>query len=405
MIAEPKPPMGLGSEAAWHRQLLRWIQGWFVLSIEDYRVTETTNGRVFKKISGQSAKTPPFTQEKGMFPFRIYKPDPLPPDGFAYVVTFDEDGNAIPAKIDSTNPTDFTASPPTINPTTDAWRFWRVRGGEVEVRPYYSLIIPQYYWGGMENGALRTCYPDYTDSAFPFTGGYPYLQYDDLTDGGGYVLIIPNITGTYNSNDDVDYVGNILFSIWIEIIPDASEYESVSVSIKGKRFSIPANMGDIVGANQFTPFPANSPFVIPIGIVGSKGASYIGSTDPYNLLVEQIVSANIINRWSPGMFGGDIDSYGSIPGALCYRGDWNIDDSIQDMVFYPGDVVRICNTITGTDTISYHALQFTGTPYGGTRSYLYNYMLFMATTICFTSDPSADNNFICISACGTLIRP
>ena len=53
MIAEPKPPSGLSPEASWHRQLLRWVKGWFVLSIEGYRITETTNGRVFKKESMQ----------------------------------------------------------------------------------------------------------------------------------------------------------------------------------------------------------------------------------------------------------------------------------------------------------------------------------------------------------------
>jgi hypothetical protein len=98
------------------------------------------------------------------------------------------------------------------------------------------------------------------------------------------------------------------------------------------------------------------------------------------------------------MFGGNIDSYGSIPGQLCYRGGWNIDD-IQDQVFYPGDIVRVRNTIT----ISDQALQFTGTPYGGTRSCLYTYILFMAQAICFTSDPTADSNFLCISSCGTLV--
>jgi hypothetical protein len=61
VIAEPKPPSGLSSEASWHRQLLRWIKGWVVLSIEGYRVAETTNGRVFKKESMQ----PPLTKGGG----------------------------------------------------------------------------------------------------------------------------------------------------------------------------------------------------------------------------------------------------------------------------------------------------------------------------------------------------
>ena len=401
MISWPAPPGGLSTEASWFRKLLMACRQTEILPGVGYRVKETSNGRILDILK---QPVPSFTQVPGMHPFRIYKPNPLPPDGFNYAYTFDEDGTAIHAKIDLTNPTDFTSSPPTINPTTDAWRFWQVRSGEVEVRPYYSIIGLDYYWGGLTNGALRTIIPSLTDGAFPFSDGYPYLQYDDPATASELVLIIPNITGTYDTNDVVDYVGNILFSIWIEIIPDTSEYEFPNVILKGIRFSIPANMGDLVGADQFTPFPASSPFVIPIGIIGSKGAGYLGSTDPYNLLVEQIVSANIVNRWPPGMFGGDVDSYGSIPGQLCYRGDWNIDD-IQDQVFYPGDVVRVCNTITGTDTISYHALQFTGTPYGGTRNYLYNYMLFMATTICFTSNPTVDSNFLCISSCGTLVRP
>jgi hypothetical protein len=61
MIAEPKPPSGISAEASWHRQLLRWVKGWFVISIEGYRITETSNGRVFKKESIQ----PPQITTKG----------------------------------------------------------------------------------------------------------------------------------------------------------------------------------------------------------------------------------------------------------------------------------------------------------------------------------------------------
>ena len=49
MIGEPKPPSGASPEAAWHRQLLDWVKGWRVLSIEGYREEQTTSGRKFNQ--------------------------------------------------------------------------------------------------------------------------------------------------------------------------------------------------------------------------------------------------------------------------------------------------------------------------------------------------------------------
>jgi hypothetical protein len=83
------------------------------------------------------------------------------------------------------------------------------------------------------------------------------------------------------------------------------------------------------------------------------------------------------------MYGGDIDSYGNIPGQLCYRGNWDTDD-IQDMVFYPGDVIKKNSTLTFPDK-------------NNVTRYFTGYNLYMSSAICFTDDPSSDGSFTRIS--------
>ena len=70
-------------------------------------------------------------------------------------------------------------------------------------------------------------------------------------------------------------------------------------------------------------------------------------------------------------------------GALSYRGDW-INDDIQDMVFYPGDVITWTRNLLVSVPIT-----------GGVEVPLVSQ--YMATAICFTDDPSDDDNFTIIS--------
>ena len=370
MIAEPKPPSGLSAEASWHRQLLRWVKGWFVLSIEGYRITETTNGRVFKKESVSVAPSTPFTQVPGMHPFRIYKPNPLPPDGTA-VTTFDSSGNPVAAIVNSLIPTNESAIPPTYNPLTDAWRFWCVRNGMVEIRPWFKYFDYDSTLAAGAEIAENNSFLFYvwtgTDDINPVDSYLPYDSPVTYPQSSGTILVIPGVPVVTEAG------GFIAFSIWLEITPDTADYGGdLGLAIKGWRTD-----GEI-GTN---PFPDSSSLIIPIGYMESNIAPFFvgGQIDTYNLIVSQYVFDHIRNRWPPGMYGEN-----GI-GALSYRGDWDADD-IQDMVFYPGDVIRkkaVVN-VSGNNDWFFDAVS-----------------LYMSNGICFTDDPEFDDNFTWISGAVT----
>ena len=320
-----------------------------------------------------------------MFPFRIYKPDPLPPDGTA-VTTFDSNGAQVAAIVDSTVPTDagftnggtWAVTPPPVNPTTDAWRFWNVRTGLVEVRPWFSVI--QLF---TDVGQLQGNYSEWdfvwsgTDGVYP--QNWPSTEFDDPTTiadygQGGTTLVIP---GTPASN-------GIGFSAWIQVVPDEDEYGYVEVAIMGNTWHSTTADSE--------PFPDLSPLVIPIGLIITSSYSD-GMHTATDLTVWQLTFDHILNRWPPGMWSaGYIQTnpqtglpetipggVGSV-GALSYRGDWDADD-IQDMVFYPGDVIKVTVQML----------------IGGGTDFWPLVNLYMSNAICFTDDPTDDGNFTLIS--------
>jgi len=329
--------------------------------------------------------TPPQTQvqvEPQLSPFAIYKINP-PPDGNPYAITFDESGNQISITIDSTVPTDFTAMPPTVNPRTDAWRFYQVRSGYVEVRPYFS--IPDDFLLNYTN-SYALLYPvfDYTDAVTPYgllAGGTYGRQWDApyKTTIGNNVpvpIVIPS-----NPSGDLDFDGNILFSLWLTIIPDADSFSLVNITLNGWRWA-----ADVGGGYNLSPFPYPSPNIIQLGIIKSSQANTsTPPATPYDLVVDQMQSGHVVNRYSPGMLGFSISSannppgYGDvIPGALVYRGNWQDDASINDSVFYPGDFVSYRQT--GRTILTTHTVTET--------------VLLMCVAMAFTSDPITDVNFI-----------
>jgi hypothetical protein len=393
MIAEPKPPSGLSSEASWHRQLLRWVKGWFVLSIEGYRVTETTGGRVFKKESVSVIPSTSFTQVPGMHPFRIYKPNlsSLMPNVYSQQPTgviFDSSGNPSSIAIDFTTPTNL---PVTVNPTTDGWRFYAIRNGIVEVRPFYGSTFENpddssdfsgtrgmnNYAGGMDiflkvNGMVDP--PDFfcTDGITPsitnpiFSDPPSFLDYDDST-----TSIFVGFTGVYKSGQVLVYTGTggDFCPIWIQILFDG----------------IP-----VIRMAQGGDFPDSSPLVIPLGIIWPEPPGVDAKES-----VVQILSGHIIGRWQPGMYSdGEPSDDAPLPGALTWRGNWQMDD-ITDQMFYPGDVISA--TSAGSTTVSKNYTISGGG--GGNVTVNLNYLttgLYMMTGIGFTSDPTTDPNFISI---------
>ena len=181
MISWPAPPGGLSTEASWFRKLLMACRQTEILPGVGYRVKETSNGRILDILK---QPVPSFTQVPGMHPFRIYKPNPLPPDGTA-VTTFDSNGAQVAAVVNSTVPTDagftnggtWAVTPPPVNPTTDAWRFWNVRTGLVEVRPWFSVI--QLF---TDVGQLQGNYSEWDFVRSGTDGVYPQGWHDEFDD-------------------------------------------------------------------------------------------------------------------------------------------------------------------------------------------------------------------------------
>jgi hypothetical protein len=80
------------------------------------------------------------------YPFKIYQPSNV--SSFLTGITFLDPSSGVGTvcNIDSTVPTNFASTPPTVNPS-ETWRFWSVRSGQVEIRPIYTLLLlgNEYY--------------------------------------------------------------------------------------------------------------------------------------------------------------------------------------------------------------------------------------------------------------------
>jgi len=351
------------------------------------RVAQLRKGKTGYEVS--QSKIPPFS---------IYKIDP-PADGTASI-TFDSTGAQVAITVDSNVPTDFSAIPPTVNPRTDAWRFYQVRSGYVQVRPYFSLI-------GSLGGFYSGYFKDYSDlyrvydvcdgitpEGFPpgNTNGKPWdTEAKTLGAGASNLfspLVIPSLAG---DDTDLDFDGNILFSFWLTIIPDTSSSDNITITLNGWRWSYSA-----IGSYVNSPFPGASPNMIPIGVIKSQQANFDSPTspNPYDLIIDQIQSGHVINRYTPGMLGvsgpfgptpetptNPPNPTDSVIGPTIYRGHWQDDVSIQDSVFYPGDLVAY--KVTG---------RVIPPAYTVTETFL-----LLCTNVAFTTDPLFDTTFIVLN--------
>jgi hypothetical protein len=332
----------------------------------------------------------------GPYPFKIYQTslsDYQNQSGTPNIGTiFDSSGTPTAINIDSTVPTNFGSSPPTVNPNTDYWRLWMVRSGFCEIRPYYSSIVSLL---GETFEAIQSINGDFALQQFVTIGTDQTSPFStDLNSG------VPN-GGTLVINGGPDPLNNgIGFGIWIEILPDTSYMEYPVVSVKGARFS--DEQDDVwMPANQ----PGYTPFVIPIGVVISSGG-LDNPSNPQNVIPVQLIFDSPVNRFGNGMTPALVESSGqnnvggppiqsalyTTPafGPLQYRGDWNLNNSVlQHQIFYPGDLLyNSADSSVPTLTISVGSLDGTQTFYGGatvTSQYI-------SVAVCFIYPPGGSSH-------------
>jgi len=290
------------------------------------RVEQTTRGVRFhaRQRGGKGQSTPQLSH-----PFKIYQPSNFA--SFATGITFldEESGAPTVCNIDATQPTDFSATPPTVNPVTDAWRFWSVRCGQVEVRPKYKVLNDGFYYSGPDfdliynatNYGYRYNIQQGTDGVTPWYSG---LGFDDPTEA---TLNPPLII----SSDATP--GQLVFGIWIQI-QDSTVGGLPVASIEARRIAI----GDVQGNG---PYPLSSENRICIGCINVEN----GQTT-----VIQEVFDHVNNRFSRAS-------------VLNWRGNYYADTGLTDpadlasQVIYPGDVVTYQSGISSF-TVGYQNQMF-----------------------------------------------
>ena len=257
------------------------------------------------------------------YPFKIYQPDNFA--SFTEGTTFLDPSSGVgtSCNIDATKPTDFTAIPPTVNPTTDAWRFWSVRSGYCEVRPIYSLLGPT---GGdtfsdPNNFGFKALVSGNTDLIFPSPAndGTPF----DLSTSAtvGVPLIIAGTPGSDNF---------ISFVIWIQIIPDTSNAALPSVAIAAA-----TSLSELTGA-----FPSDGPNLIPVGkICPNQNPDFSYQSSFY---VIQHLYGHVTGRFPPGNGNFSPTSCVMNMRGSCYSGGSSpYPADLQSQIFYPGDCLWV----------------------------------------------------------------
>lgn len=268
---------------------------------------------------GSSSQTP-------FHPFKIYQPTDFA--AFTQGITFlGNDGMPTVCTIDATKPTDFTAMPPTVNPTTDAWRFWAIRTGYIEYRPQYFFSMRSASSGdnnaagyAPENWVFKYMVETGTDGIWPIYG----KAFDDP-------ITVPFFNSFLIMAGDVPDGGFYTkFALWIDITPDTNASFPI-IQIKARRVTSHSNAEN--------GFPYSTPNIIPIGI-----AQYnLSKTDT---LVWQYVFDHVRGRYpvpnSAFVVGfGKTFCSGSV---MNFRGYYDDPSEFADQAFYAGDILILGNS-------------------------------------------------------------
>jgi hypothetical protein len=274
---------------------------------------------------------PPQVTQNLFYPFKIFQPTNISAFiGQTVPLVVASNGTNCPLQTctitDAQTPTNLEAVPPAIS-VADAWRFWAIRAGYVEVRRNYIPGAPFAVPPFADNFAMllvpQQC--DYTGMA--------------QVDGQSDLFYPPD--ETYTTAENIIVLGGtpndgvLTALLWMEVLPDISSAAAPTVVIRGY-----INADLEINTTEFSSYNNG---VIPIG--------KILAGQPDDVLQSQLYSKNYIfdharNRYpcGNGNFGGN--GAGTV---LNVRGSAKIDTDTDtgttvpvdliSQIFYPGDAI------------------------------------------------------------------
>lgn len=326
----PSPPQGGGQMEMWARLLTDYLRQTMIRGVTGGKLKPDANFGKHLEIS-----FPPFPIQsvptiEGFYPFKMYQPSNLPTVGsmqpFARNFgSFQTSASLTTCQIVASGVKTSLANNPPLVSVDDAWRFWAVRWGFVEVRPNYPNSSGAY--------ASNTFQDECTNFALNFIPvGCDF--------GEGQVLEGSDSDSSFAENHIVfggnfDNNGGICLIFWVQITQDTSDTVPVSVAINAYSYTDFIN-GD---SASIKPFNVNNNGMIPIGQVTIED----GIITPYNFVFD-----HMRNRYPSG--NGNLISAGghfSQGGILIPRGtaSWSVQAGsglctpadLGSQFFYPGD--------------------------------------------------------------------
>ena len=297
----------------------------------------------------------PTSPPETFFPFKIYQPTLAQISQFTNGICFLDPSSGAQSSIaiDATRPTNL---PVTVNPNTDAWRFFAVRSGIVEIRPNYTLLemgngfgsnLPYYSGlGDWITDPNNWGWRYYVSSGTDFVSPPADYQFDD---NSGVMNSPPLVfTGTLNTPEANNFYP-WWFALWIAITPDTSDASLPTVQIAG----CCANQNDY-GANfPALPFPNSNPNIIPIGWVNLLTSDPLGQeiiidgVDWGTNYINQEIFDHQVNLYPKG--NGNNSGFSSalnLRGSVYYPTTTYSPSDLASQVAYPGDVV-VLNSFEG----------------------------------------------------------
>jgi hypothetical protein len=297
--------------------------------------TRQTPFGVSRKVTKARPQTPqaPAT----FYPFRIYAPTNISGlvDSVQPLVVDNGTEFQTCVIVDANTQTDLSANPPIVS-VRDAWRFWAVRSGYVEMRSVYGVPGSTLRPFLTANFSIPIV-PKYTDFAGSEdnTEFWTEFEYSDQIDTSAGNTII--LGGNGDSN------GSMTVLLWIQCFPDTSNAAPPTAELQG--FTFPDSVINTITQYGFgnlnegeNPLPGG-PNTIPVGIIfikqGTNGAN--GATN--------FIYDHARNRFANGSWRGSATIDGSPYASQCSPGD------LAKRLIYPGDTISLLRKNTDGDGI------------------------------------------------------